>query len=189
MSKIICRDFFPILLDHPEELSRAQQKSLSEFQAQYTTEDDASFASLMARENAEKGKKYERVYGGKPALVADESRRLLLQPTEADESKFRKPSRQALPLAGHSAELNGPSINIKNTRFPKRLHKRRHAPKTPESSYTLPSPNRGMQLDSSLFSTPNREDALLYSAKNDRTINEPKDPDRAKKLLGKLQRK
>lgn len=119
LSLILKRDFFPSL---QEEFSEPERLSISQFQSLYTTEDNASFEELLARENERKRKKFERIYGGPPELVDDPSRRLLLKESSIDEWKYkRKPGEQSnLLLTWNSRVLDktAPQINMQNTRFP-----------------------------------------------------------------------
>jgi hypothetical protein len=147
LSAIICRDFFPLLAEGSlEALSSEEQVSLAQFQAKYTTEDDASFAQLLERENALKRAKYERVYGGPARLVDDPNRRLLLQPSRFDEHYFKKPVTAKLLTSGNATSPSSgtePTILIQNTRLPRGSSKSRRRPNSEASSvYTIPTPYR-----------------------------------------------
>lgn len=116
LGAILKRDFFPSLED---EFSEPERLSISEFQCLYTTEDNASFEELLARENERKRRKFERIYGGPPMLVDDPSRRLLLKESVVDEWKFKKNSGNVLLIenSGKFEDTKKPVINVKNTRF------------------------------------------------------------------------
>lgn len=128
LSAILKRDFFPSLAELDEEMSEVEAASLADFQAHYTTEDNASFEELLERENERKRKGFERVFGAPALLCDDPSRRLLLKDSLPDESKVKC-------IAG-SAAVNDtkPYINLKGTRFSK-------ATETNNSSnFACPSP-------------------------------------------------
>lgn len=114
LGAILKRDYFPSLRVLDEELDETERLSLSVFQTRYTTEDNASFAELLERENATRREKYERVFGGPALLVDDPSRRLRLTDSAVDDSKFKRPMRL---LSGASAASMAPAINVQNTRF------------------------------------------------------------------------
>ena len=113
LSLILKRDFFPSLLHLEEEIeiTDPERLSIEKFQSLYVTEDNASFAELLCRENERKRGKFERVFGGPARLVDDPSRRLLLQASVKDgiKNKF---------LTLSDAEgTKEPTINLRNTRF------------------------------------------------------------------------
>ena len=115
LGAILKRDFFPSLED---EFSEPELLSISEFQCLYTTEDNASFEELLARENERKRSKFERIYGGPPSLVDDPSRRLFLKKSAVDEWKFKKIGGVLLiENGGKTDDPRKPVINAKNTRF------------------------------------------------------------------------
>ena len=116
LGAILKRDFFPSLED---EFSEPERFSISEFQGLFITEDNASFEELLARENARKRQKFERIYGGPPELVDNPSRRLLLKESSVDEWKLRKGSGVLLIENGGKPEADKrkPVINVRNTRF------------------------------------------------------------------------
>lgn len=118
LSSILKRDYFPSLLELENELSCSERLSLSSFQSNYTTEDNASFEELLERENKRKRDKFERVFGGSAELVDDPSRRLLLQ----DSKKYQQTGTfQAIENGkiriSSSSRLQNPTIKLENTRF------------------------------------------------------------------------
>lgn len=117
LGAILKRDYFPSLQD---EFSEAEQLNISEFQSLFTTEDNASFEELLARENARKRAKFEKVYGGPAFLVDNPSKRLLLQESKVDEWKLKgkKEGKGDSNLISWSGTIeNTSSINLRNTRF------------------------------------------------------------------------
>ena len=116
LGAILKRDFFPILQN---EFSEPEQLSISEFQSLFTTEDNASFEELLARENARKRAKFQKVFGGPALLVDNLSKRLLLQESKVDEWKFKgKGEGTAKSLTwSSSTEKIESKINLHNTRF------------------------------------------------------------------------
>lgn len=132
LSAIIKRDFFPSLAEATEK----ETASMAEFQAQYTTEDNASFEELLARENERKRKAFERVHGAPAVICDDPSRRLLLAESKVDSERVK-----LLTGPSHSTK---PTINIRATRFNSN---------TP-SSFRIPDTPSREQLGHSLVSTP-----------------------------------
>lgn len=115
LGAILKRDFFPSL---ESEFSEPEQLSISEFQSLFTTEDNASFEELLARENARKREKFEKVYGGPALLVDNPSKRLLLQESRVDERKFKaKNDGKCKKLKWTGRDEKIPFINTSNTRF------------------------------------------------------------------------
>jgi hypothetical protein len=119
LGAILKRDFFPSLQD---EFTEPEQLSISEFQSIFTTEDNASFEELLARENARKRTKFEKIYGGPALLVDNPSKRLLLQETKVDEWKIKgkKGDRTSGNLVSWNEKTEkSAKINLQNTRFQK----------------------------------------------------------------------
>lgn len=82
---------------------------LEEFRAAVTSEDNASFESLMERHNSRKRVKFEKVFGGPARLVDDPARRLLLLgPSKVDHELINQQR--------HSSK----SLNPANTRILRR---------------------------------------------------------------------
>ncbi len=138
---IIKRDFFPLLLAEGNEseaggysevdgFSEVERLNLSNFQSKYTTEDDASFSELFARENERKRRKFERVFGASALLCDDPNRRLLLQETTSDQSKVKRPS-----ITLKSTNTATAKINLQNTRFPSQKDSSGLRFKVPESPF------------------------------------------------------
>lgn len=136
---IIKRDFFPLLLAEGNEreaggfsevdgFSEVERLNLSNFQSKYTTEDDASFSELFARENERKRRKFERVFGASALLCDDPNRRLLLQETTSDQSKVKK-------LKSTNTATATAKINLQNTRFPSQKDSSGLRFKVPESPF------------------------------------------------------
>lgn len=118
LSAILKRDFFPLLAELDGDgklLTESESRSLAQFQAEFTTEDNASFAELLARENERKRKGFERVYGAPAVLCDDPSRRLLLKDSAVDEEKVG--SRIAGGGTGSALTAHAPVINLRATRF------------------------------------------------------------------------
>lgn len=152
LGKILKRDFFPSL---QEEFSETERLSISEFQSLYTTEDNASFEELLARENERKRAKFERIYGGAPELVDDPNRRLLLKASSVDEWKFKRKPQQKDLLKWNDGIVDerSPRINIKNTRFP---GKEDESKNTGKSFVIPPSPAREQLAHSLTASKPKK---------------------------------
>lgn len=115
LSLILKRDFFPSLIDLEEiELTDTELLSIDKFQSLYVTEDNASFAELLCRENERKRGKFERVFGGPARLVDDPSKRLLLQESVSVKDVMKS---NTLSTFSDSKGINEPRINLRNTRF------------------------------------------------------------------------
>ena len=114
LGAILKRDFFPSLQD---EFTEPERLSISEFQSIFTTEDNASFEELLARENARKRAKFEKVYGGPALLVDNPSKRLLLQESKVDEWKMKDKRDGAKLVTWSDSDEKISKINMKNTRF------------------------------------------------------------------------
>ncbi len=112
LSAILKRDFFPSLAELDNEMSEVEVASLAHFQATYTTEDNASFEVLLARENERKRRGFERVFGATAMICDDPSRRLLLKDSVSDESKVKA-------ITGTKDLFKTPCINLAATRFSK----------------------------------------------------------------------
>lgn len=124
LSLILKRDFFPSLIDLEEiELTDPERLSIDKFQSLYVTEDNASFAELLCRENERKRGKFERVFGGPARLVDDPSKRLLLQESVSVKDVMKSNTlstfsdSKALSTFSDSKGNNEPRINLRNTRF------------------------------------------------------------------------
>lgn len=115
LGAILKRDYFPTLQD---DFSPPEQLNINEFQRLFTTEDNASFAELLARENERKRVKFEKIYGGPAALVDNPSQRILVKASEVDESKFKeKNNSKSLGWNGSNDDSKRSYINLNNTRF------------------------------------------------------------------------
>lgn len=143
LSAIIKRDFFPSLADATEE----ETASMARFQAQYTTEDNASFEELLARENERKRKAFERVHGAPAVICDDPSRRLLLSESKVDTERVKL-------LTGPAASTK-PTINIRATRFTSNS----------SGSFRIPDTPSREQLGHSLASTPRSGSSVVKRTK------------------------
>lgn len=171
LGAILKRDFFPSLQD---EFSEPEQLNISEFQSLFTTEDNASFEELLARENARKRAKFEKVYGGPALLVDNPSKRLLLQESKADEWKLKgkkggKGDGNLITWTGTNEKSS--SINLQNTRF-QNDNEALMVEKTPDTSgrFRIPQSPAREQLAHSLTAPPQS----IKKQKNSMTPKVPK---------------
>ena len=171
LGAILKRDFFPSLQD---EFSEPEQLNISEFQSLFTTEDNASFEELLARENARKRAKFEKVYGGPALLVDNPSKRLLLQESKVDEWKLKvkkggKSDDNLITWTGTNGKSS--AINLQNTRF-QNDNETSTGYKTPDTSgrFRIPQSPAREQLAHSLTVSPQ----LIKKQNNPMTPKVPK---------------
>lgn len=80
--------------------------SLAEFQASYTSEDNASFEDLLERINSVKRQKYERIYGAPAMITDDPNRRLLYLPSTIDEARIKLDLADTKTLSAANTRIN-----------------------------------------------------------------------------------